>query len=429
MQENKSVSVRKRERLISFYKDEKFADCIFNIGGIEIKAHKLILACSSPVFEKMFFGDFSSSAIEICDISVEDFKNVLEFIYTERICISCVQNAWSLYHVADKYILDDLADVCVSYIKKNLTMKNLILNYEFAEMYNILDIKDTCFKDIVRYFSAAITGDYHMKPNTLSAVLDQVYNFYNTFDVALSLINWGIEECEMNDICLNPENVVSVLQKAHVTRYMKRDWIVYDACGSCNLPLIKCKCCDELVQRTTLDLEDKLKSNEESSIITPFIPNICKYRKEYKMACRSDLFDNDEFVSHITVNRPTMLLGVLVATPMSSGRISEKSYYEGSITIRISRSQSDIIIAKPTTVKGTIFYEAEKYLPLRDIPVLECNVCYELRISYSNHHLSGITEVHCHYMSNKLLNESSGCEVWFHEMFGTLVKGLSFYAA
>ncbi|KAJ8929309.1 hypothetical protein NQ314_018017 [Rhamnusium bicolor] len=186
----------KKERLVTFYKTQKFADCTFKINGTEVKAHKLILACSSPVFEKMFFGEMASSDIIISDINMEEFKQVLEFIYTENINITSIVNAWSLFYIANKYLLDDLIHICLTYIQKNLTMNSLVLSYEYAEMYSLQDIRNKCFSDIVNYVSGAFSSDYHMKPTTLSAILGKGIISLDKFELVMQILSWSAIECD-----------------------------------------------------------------------------------------------------------------------------------------------------------------------------------------------------------------------------------------
>ena len=62
--------------------NEVFCDVSFRVGsdGEAIKAHKLLLASRSPVFEKMFFGSLPSKRrpVVIPDIEPAPFKALLQ---------------------------------------------------------------------------------------------------------------------------------------------------------------------------------------------------------------------------------------------------------------------------------------------------------------------------------------------------------------
>lgn len=64
-------------------KNGKLTDCTFSVDSqpkrIIFKAHKLILAMASPVFETMFYGSLpETKEIKIEDIKPETFKALLQ---------------------------------------------------------------------------------------------------------------------------------------------------------------------------------------------------------------------------------------------------------------------------------------------------------------------------------------------------------------
>ncbi|KAJ3655148.1 hypothetical protein Zmor_014286 [Zophobas morio] len=149
--EDMSVSVSRQELSTLPSQLNQSTDCTFIIGGEEIGAHKIVLTCCSPVFEKMLYGKLASNRIIITDISLEDFTQMLKFIYTNTVRIKSVLHAWSLFYVAHKYLLDNFANACVNYIQQNFNINNLILNYEYAEMYGIKKLQMICMNDIADY--------------------------------------------------------------------------------------------------------------------------------------------------------------------------------------------------------------------------------------------------------------------------------------
>ncbi|KRT81644.1 BTB domain-containing protein [Oryctes borbonicus] len=112
----------KREKFKCLLKTQDHADCTFICGDEKISAHRLILACSSPVFELMFFGQMAATEVELPDINPDDFRKMLEYIYTDYVDIGSVQTAWSLIYIGQKYFLGDLLELCVDFVKTNLTL-------------------------------------------------------------------------------------------------------------------------------------------------------------------------------------------------------------------------------------------------------------------------------------------------------------------
>ncbi|XP_023014150.1 uncharacterized protein isoform X2 [Leptinotarsa decemlineata] len=421
--------LNKKERLISFYKEQKFVDCTFKINGTQVRAHKLILACCSPVFEKMLYGEMAQDEIMLCDISVEEFNQVLEHMYTDDIEIHSMTNAWSLFYVANKYLLDDLIQVCLTYIRNNITMNSLSLTYEYAEMYDLLDIKKKCLDDMVNYTEGLFIGDYHMKPTTLRAILQKVdADGERLLNLLAKVINWCIVECELRNIPSSPNNIKGILDKENILEFFQVNPLEYSRCPECHYPLNEGL--DEVVKKTMkLLYEVLIWCKEVYRKCTPkSIPKTCRMRNEFKIACRLDLSTNEEFVSSFSVDREMIIFGVLMNTQMEPPRFSLK-YYKGIISLRICEYHTSKDIVKPTIIEDFILYSSDFYVSLKSLVVLKANRVYDLRISHKNCDMKGPSSLPCFYMSNKLTSHNKKDTISFYETTGGIIKGLSFYPA
>jgi len=97
----------------------------------EIRAHKLILALVSDVFEKAFYGGFEDDgSIEIIDASKESFEAMINFIYTKEtdVSIYCFEMLCSIYYLADKYNIDALKEETLEAIKSKDISVDSVLN-------------------------------------------------------------------------------------------------------------------------------------------------------------------------------------------------------------------------------------------------------------------------------------------------------------
>ncbi|GFR27135.1 BTB domain-containing protein [Trichonephila clavata] len=78
-----------KEGLAHIYKTKEFADVHFVVGVRTFKAHRLILAARSPVFNKILLRkqtDTSTIMKEIIDDVTEDgFEILLKYIYTDKL--------------------------------------------------------------------------------------------------------------------------------------------------------------------------------------------------------------------------------------------------------------------------------------------------------------------------------------------------------
>lgn len=64
---------------------DKYSDLTLVIDGKKFPVHKVILAAQSQYFEALLFGDLresSQSEIELKEVKVDPFKELLRYIYT-----------------------------------------------------------------------------------------------------------------------------------------------------------------------------------------------------------------------------------------------------------------------------------------------------------------------------------------------------------
>ncbi|CAH0557082.1 unnamed protein product [Brassicogethes aeneus] len=413
----KKVSSPKKEKLIDFYNERKYTDCTFIIGHQKFSAHKLTLACCSPVFETMLYGDMCSNEIEIDDIAPEVFQKVLDFIYTDSLVFTSMENAWQTFYVAEKYLIENLSKKCLAYIGKNITMESLVMCYEYAEMYEKVEIKKKCFCDINNYLKAVFTCDYHMKPSTLINILrDNRFNM-DQHELVRGILQWAIAECTMRKISPETKNVINLLEQLGMLKLIKNQCLSI----KCR-PLFDCASDTEPILEHIMDCEEKHDK--------PKIRGwpICRLRKVYKIASRIDLHPSNSYVARTCVNKDTLIFGVLVNTEMNPGYKGGEGYF-GTITVKIQEDGTNKEIMPGTSVTDGMQYDNEYYVNLKYLAKLSAGKTYKIIISYENHTTSGVmfSSVHSYYMSNPLFNDTNDCIVSFAEMTGSVIKGLTYY--
>jgi len=107
----------------------------------EVKAHRLILACASDVFNKGFFGSFEAeSDVEIKDASQSVFLTMIEFIYNKKLNYKeCSLNFLiSLYYLADKYNIEQLRKEILDFIPEHEVTSETALDVAILAENNIL---------------------------------------------------------------------------------------------------------------------------------------------------------------------------------------------------------------------------------------------------------------------------------------------------
>lgn len=118
------------------------SDVTFCIDNEYVAAHRLILAVRSDVFDTMLYGftNASNEIVYISDISMDIFRQVLSYIYTNDIDLSH-DNVIEILYAAHKYNLSFLEERCEQFIITHRTYGNVLATinqlYQFSAFETI----------------------------------------------------------------------------------------------------------------------------------------------------------------------------------------------------------------------------------------------------------------------------------------------------
>jgi len=117
------------------WKEKPFADITFIVEGEEIQAHRAILL-KCRYFQDLFKSDMveaNSTKISVPgNISVENFKAILEYIYRDKIVLT-EPLALELVVLSAMYFLEKMKVDCEDYLSKNLSVENFLSVLNVAE--------------------------------------------------------------------------------------------------------------------------------------------------------------------------------------------------------------------------------------------------------------------------------------------------------
>ena len=114
-----------------FYLSNELSDILIKCQNKSFKAHKVLLAASSPVFLAMFQADMKenrSQQVEIEDIKPDIVAGMLKFIY-KRSSVEYEENpdmdfVADLLVASDKYQMRNLKNVCQTQLSSHLQVEN-----------------------------------------------------------------------------------------------------------------------------------------------------------------------------------------------------------------------------------------------------------------------------------------------------------------
>jgi len=106
--------------------------------------------------------EWTQSQIEISDVSYDVFYSFIEFIYTENVSKSQMNDIdfiLELYSVADRYIMESLKSLCSKSLMKLINLKNVCYIADESYKRSIYDVKNKCVDFILKHFGKIIGLD------------------------------------------------------------------------------------------------------------------------------------------------------------------------------------------------------------------------------------------------------------------------------
>ncbi|KAG6494521.1 hypothetical protein ZIOFF_049553 [Zingiber officinale] len=167
-----------RLRTISrMFQESMYTDITIKTLDGSLRAHKAVLASSSPVFKCMFLHDLKekqSSIIKIEDMSTDVCSALLAYMYGTIKQQDLEKHCFPLLAAADKYYLQDLRKCCEKMLLEDINSSNVFERLQAAWLYKLDRLKEDCFK----YLS-----DF----NKLHDMKEQLHDFYFHADRELLL--------------------------------------------------------------------------------------------------------------------------------------------------------------------------------------------------------------------------------------------------
>ena len=148
------------ERVETQRRNDQFCDVTVLVKDKHFKAHKVLLTASSPFFRKLLTSGMRESnenmiKIELDEATEDVMEDVLSYIYTGDVSITD-KRAHNLIATADYLLLPGIKTLASNFIQKNLTPKNCIFNFYFAEKYDCRELKEKACEVITSNFTVVM---------------------------------------------------------------------------------------------------------------------------------------------------------------------------------------------------------------------------------------------------------------------------------
>ncbi|XP_037031240.1 BTB/POZ domain-containing protein 2-like [Bradysia coprophila] len=215
MTEKWIVFDNKRDRKIyELYLNPKGADVNFVFDGdtdhaVKVQAHKIILSLDSPVFDTMFFGAIPERGdIEIVDVSVEAFKEFLQFFYSDEVHLSFASIV-EVTNLCKKYETKDFLKLREKALQSSLTIDEMCWGYGIAELLEQENLKTFCEEQITMNAATIIRSKSFLEcdKRLLTQILNLVSSDWGALDRVIACMEWSKAGCTRNNLDLSSKNL------------------------------------------------------------------------------------------------------------------------------------------------------------------------------------------------------------------------------
>lgn len=145
---------------------EKFTDVELRCDGQTFKAHKVVLAARSPVFDAMFTVPCSESLKPVALVEIEEadpmaLKAFINFLYTSTIEEKDMELTPDLLVLANRYDVDSLKQRCTAALTGNLSVENAAQVLGIADSSGANDLKEQVLRFVSQNAIAVVeTNDF-----------------------------------------------------------------------------------------------------------------------------------------------------------------------------------------------------------------------------------------------------------------------------
>lgn len=200
-----------RSRLDHILKTSINTDITFIVQNESFECHKLILSIASCELEEVFYGlnKKSNSQIIIHDISIEAFKNFLNFVYTDELILNH-GIVTDMLNLSDRFKMNYLKDRVTDFLTNNLNYSSLCQSFEIAHLFDFEKLKLRCEEmlqlDILSGLSSKTIKRIDQK--TLEIILKADLISCREYELFCSVMSgWATEKCLEKNIPANGKNL------------------------------------------------------------------------------------------------------------------------------------------------------------------------------------------------------------------------------
>ena len=216
-------------------KEGKLCDIVIQVQGVKLKAHRIVLAGSSPYFQAMFTGDLEESRMPIVtirDIPSHIMELLVDYCYTSTIEIT-EENVQYLLPAAGILQLTWVRNACCEFMKHQLDSSNCLGIRSFADTHSCPELRDAADTFAQQHFLEVLESSefLELSADDLSSLIEsEDLNIQSEEQVFESVMKWAKHDPSKRRSCLH-----SVLKHVRLP-LLERSYLVSRVSGE---PLVR----------------------------------------------------------------------------------------------------------------------------------------------------------------------------------------------
>lgn len=205
------------DRVAHIKQNDKLTNFRFIVGPEKIvfNAHKLILAVSSPEFEKLFYlSESEMNEIVLLETSSESFNDFINFIYTGELEITH-GNIEDLLELSQLYQITILTKKCEIFMNEESVVKkeNVLKLLDLTSIHKLTELETICLKIVQENAIDLIDSPEFLKisQSTLAKIVESEMLSCTEIKLFKAVIKWSDFQCKSKQLKITSENKRSVV--------------------------------------------------------------------------------------------------------------------------------------------------------------------------------------------------------------------------
>lgn len=176
---------------------ELLCDVKIKCEDIEHSAHRVVLAASSSYFKAMFTSEMKEKqqhAVELKGISPATISILLDFIYTEAVCVD-TENVQDLLPAACLLQLKGVETACCEFLRGQLDPINCLSIKQFAQTHQCLELAAKAEEYSLRHFNEVVTHEEFLElgeSDLIELIRSPEIEVTSEEDVYNALMDWVV---------------------------------------------------------------------------------------------------------------------------------------------------------------------------------------------------------------------------------------------